>query len=254
MASSFTDGPSPETRQEQFEQGVAISLHLWQSLTIAVQNHWGGPDSSDKRDWLAGVIVDLFPNFVDLAAASSTSSATTITATTSATITPNTTTTVTTTAKSQPKNTNENTSLKPEPIAQDIEDTLLQVLFDEFEADVDDQSEAQVADRVLKCRAQCAAGDFSLVEELRARWLEAKGKRVVAQSRDAPDQDTDWDESGSSDDDDDGDEHGGKNGGGGGGEDVDMSDAPDLVPVAPREKPQPEIDEDGFEKVSRRRR
>ncbi|KAF2963683.1 hypothetical protein GQX73_g9886 [Xylaria multiplex] len=219
MASVSVEGPSPETRQQQFEQSVAISLHLWQSLTIAVQNNWGGPDSSDKRDWLAGVIVDLFPSFVDLAAA----------AVANAPSQNN--------AKSQSKN------LPDEPIAEDVEETLLQVMFDEFEANVDDQSEAEVADRIMKCRAQCAVGNFTLVEELRARWLETKGKKIVAQAAADEDQDTDW-ESGSDDEDDDGERN----------TDVDMNDAPALVPVVPKTKPQPEIDEDGFEKVSRKKR
>ncbi|KAI0870002.1 Pre-rRNA-processing protein TSR2-domain-containing protein [Hypoxylon argillaceum] len=220
MSSSSTEGPSPETRQQQFEQSVAISLHLWQSLTIAVQNNWGGPDSSDKRDWLAGAISDMFPSFVDLAAAAAETS-------------------------SQPNATqSQGRKLPDEPIAEDIEETLLQVMFDEFEANVDDQSEAEVADRIMKCRAQCAVGNFTLVEELRARWLDTKGKKVVAQVAADQDQDTDWD---SGSDDDEGDD---ENGNG----DVEMDDAPALVPVAPKEKPQPEIDEDGFEKVARRKR
>ncbi|TGJ88533.1 hypothetical protein E0Z10_g231 [Xylaria hypoxylon] len=223
MASSSVGGPSPETRQQQFEQSVAISLHLWQSLIIAVQNNWGGPDSSDKRDWLAGVIVDMFPSFVDLAEAA-------VPSTTDLSLQNNT--------KPQSK------KLPDEPIPEDVEETLLQVMFDEFEANIDDQSEAEVADRIMKCRAQCAVGNFALVEELRARWLDTKGKKVVAQAAADQDQDTDW-ESGS-DDDEDGDESGNA--------DVDMNDAPALVPVAPKEKPQPDIDEDGFEKVSRRKR
>lgn len=182
-----------------------------------MQNNWGGPDSSDKRDWLAGVIVDLFPSFVDIAAAASVSS--------------------------QSNNTQpQSTKLPEEPITEDIEETLLQVMFDEFEANVDDQSEAEVADRIMKCRTQCAAGNFTLVEELRARWLDTKGKKVVAQAAADPDQDTDWE--GGSDDDDDESSNA----------DVDMDDAPALVSVTPKEKPQPEVDEDGFEKVSRRKR
>ncbi|KAI1816554.1 Pre-rRNA-processing protein TSR2-domain-containing protein [Poronia punctata] len=224
MASSSPEGPSPKARQEQFEQGVAISLHLWQSLTIAVQNNWGGPDSSDKRDWLAGVIVDMFPSFTDLVTAASTSSQT----------------------NDQPKSSepqpNKN-KLPDEPIAEEIEETLLQVMFDEFEANIDDQSEAEVADRIMKCRAQCAAGDFSLVGELRARWLDTKGKKVVAQAAAEQEQDTDWD---SDEDDEEGDEN--EDG------DVDMDEAPPLVAVAPKEKPQPQIDEDGFELVPSRRK
>ncbi|KAI3320237.1 Pre-rRNA-processing protein TSR2-domain-containing protein [Xylariaceae sp. AK1471] len=223
MASSSTEGPSLETRQELFEQGVAISLHLWQSLTIAVQNNWGGPDSSDKRDWLAGVIVEMFPSFVDLATTASSSE----------------------NNNTQPPPTQSKTKKLPdEPIAEEIEETLLQVMFDEFEANVDDQSEAQVADRIMKCRAQCAVGDFSLVEELRARWLDTKGKKVVAQAAADPDQDTDW-ESGSDDDEED-DESGDG--------DVDMDDAPALIPVAPKEKLKPQVDEDGFELVPSRRK
>lgn len=37
-----------------------MSLSLWPALTLAVQNSWGGPDSSDKRDWFAGAISELF--------------------------------------------------------------------------------------------------------------------------------------------------------------------------------------------------
>ncbi|KAJ3578044.1 hypothetical protein NPX13_g2523 [Xylaria arbuscula] len=223
MASSGAVGPSPESRQEQFEQGVAISLHLWQSLTIAVQNNWGGADSSDKRDWLAGVVVDMFPSFVDLAAATTSTSTSTANNNTAQNGT-------------KPK------KLPEEPIAEEIEETLLQVMFDEFEANVDDQSEAEVADRIMKCRSQCAEGNFVLVEELRARWLDTKGKKIVAQAAADPNQDTDADTDSDDDEEDDGNN------------DVHMDDAPALVPVAPREKPEPQIDEDGFEKVSRRKR
>ncbi|KAI0395530.1 Pre-rRNA-processing protein TSR2-domain-containing protein [Xylariaceae sp. FL0594] len=228
--SSSVAGPSPEARQAQFEQGVAISLHLWQSLTIAVQNNWGGPDSSDKRDWLAGVIVDMFPSFIDLAAADSTSPQNNDQST-----------------PSQPQlNKNKTKKLPDEPIVEEVEETLLQVMFDEFEANVDDQSEAEVADRIMKCRAQCATGDFSLVEELRARWLDTKGKKVVAKAAADQEQDTDWD-SGSDeegDDEDDDNEN----------QDIEMDEAPPLVAVAPKEKPQPQIDEDGFELVPSRRK
>ncbi|KAI2633482.1 Pre-rRNA-processing protein TSR2-domain-containing protein [Xylaria nigripes] len=233
MAPNFAEGPSPESRQQEFEQGVAISIHLWQSLTIAVQNNWGGTDSADKRDWLAGVIVDMFPTFMDIAAATS--------QTTTTNNNNNNNNNTTDTQRTQTK------KLPEEPVPEDIEDTLLQVMFDEFEANVDDQSEAQVVDRIMKCRAQCAEGNFALVAELRARWLDTKGKKVAAQAGAEPNQETDS-ESGSDEDDEDGEDE--QNGDG----DVDMDDAPALVPVAPKEKPQPEIDEDGFEKVSRRRR
>ncbi|KAI0891853.1 pre-rRNA-processing protein TSR2 [Annulohypoxylon nitens] len=202
MASTEAES-SPETRQAQFEQGIAISLHLWVSLTVAVQNNLGGPESDDKRDWFAGAIVDMFPSFVDLA---------------------------------KPRKPSQ--KVPQDPIAEDIEATLLQVMWDEFETNVDDDSEVEVADRIMKVRTQCATGDFSLVEDLRRRWLATKGKTVKVQEVDGGDQETDW-ESDEDDDDED--------------EDVEMDEAPALVAV-PKERPPPEVDEDGFTKVTRKKR
>ncbi|KAI1211455.1 pre-rRNA-processing protein TSR2 [Annulohypoxylon truncatum] len=202
MASTEAE-TSPETRQAQFEQGVAISLHLWISLTVAVQNGLGGPDSDDKRDWFAGAIVDMFPSFVDLA---------------------------------KPRNPSQ--KVPQDPIAEDVEATLLQVMWDEFETNVDDDSEVEVADRIVKARTQCAAGNFEFVEELRRRWLATKGKTVKVQEVDGEDQETDWE----SDDDEDEED-----------EDVEMDEAPALVAV-PKERPPPEVDEDGFTKVTRKKR
>ncbi|KAI1443808.1 pre-rRNA-processing protein TSR2 [Annulohypoxylon stygium] len=202
MASTEAES-SPETRQAQFEQGIAISLHLWVSLTVAVQNNLGGSESDDKRDWFAGAIVDMFPSFVDLA---------------------------------KPRKPSQ--KVPQDPIAEDIEATLLQVMWDEFETNVDDDSEVEVADRIMKVRTQCATGDFSLVEDLRRRWLATKGKTVKVQEVDGGDQETDW-ESDEDDDDDD--------------EDIEMDEAPALVAV-PKERPPPEVDEDGFTKVTRKKR
>jgi pre-rRNA-processing protein TSR2 len=49
-----------EELQSRFDLGIWYTLFNWANLTVAVQNQWGGPDSSDKRDWLAGQISDLF--------------------------------------------------------------------------------------------------------------------------------------------------------------------------------------------------
>lgn len=35
-------------------------LSKWSALTFAIQNNWGGPNGSDKRDWLAGALSDIF--------------------------------------------------------------------------------------------------------------------------------------------------------------------------------------------------
>lgn len=60
----FTD----EKQQGRFELGVSMLIHNWDSLDIAVVNQWGGPDSSDKRDWITGIVISLFKenNVVDV--------------------------------------------------------------------------------------------------------------------------------------------------------------------------------------------
>jgi pre-rRNA-processing protein TSR2 len=42
--------------------GIWHTLFNWPILTVAVTSLWGGPDSSDKRDWLAGQVSELFTN------------------------------------------------------------------------------------------------------------------------------------------------------------------------------------------------
>lgn len=49
-----------EKQQARFELGVCMALAKWEELTIAVDNLWGGPNSNEKRDWMAGIVVDLF--------------------------------------------------------------------------------------------------------------------------------------------------------------------------------------------------
>ncbi|MCJ1229696.1 hypothetical protein MMC12_006365 [Toensbergia leucococca] len=53
--------PSPGTIaiQDKFDLSIALALSTWSALTLAVQNSWGGPQSSEKRDWFAGAISEL---------------------------------------------------------------------------------------------------------------------------------------------------------------------------------------------------
>ncbi|KAJ4407880.1 rRNA accumulation- protein [Didymella pomorum] len=50
----------PAELQDKFDLGIWHCLFNWPTLTVAVQNQWGGPDSSEKRDWLAGQISEQF--------------------------------------------------------------------------------------------------------------------------------------------------------------------------------------------------
>ncbi|KHO01782.1 Pre-rRNA-processing protein TSR2 [Metarhizium album ARSEF 1941] len=190
-------------RQSNFEQAVAYALHLWPALALAVENNWGGPDSGDKRDWFAGAIVDLFSEFSD----------------------------------------SPQTNAIDEPDLEDVETVLLQVMMDEFEVNVDDDSSTEVAGNIVRARAQCAIGQFDEVNKLGQRFQNLKGNKVdqLFQKAEDADQDTDWESDHDEEDDDD--DAG----------DVDMDDAPAL-PSAPKEKPAPEVDEDGFTKVTHKKK
>ena len=206
------------TCQSNFEQGVALALHLWPVLTHAVQNSWGGPDSQDKRDWFAGAVVDLFP---DLTKTSPSPSAP---------------------APAAAQNGSAN-GPAGEPDVEYVEEFLLQVMVDEFEANVDDDSSLEVAEQIIKARAECLRGKFTEVDALRRRWEGRKNSKVVFKKGEDEDNETDWDTE-EDDDDDDGD---------GDGDDVEMGDAPTMVSTK-KEKEEPEVDEDGFTKVTRRKR
>ncbi|AEO64101.1 uncharacterized protein THITE_2109881 [Thermothielavioides terrestris NRRL 8126] len=244
--------PSPATCQSNFEQGVALALHLWPALTLAVQNNWGGPDSSDKRDWFAGAIVDLFPDVSSLTPAQLQQRAhATATAFSSASSSRQQQTTTATTQQRQPAQNGAAASAAEEPDQEDVEAVLLQVMLDEFEVNVEDDSAFEVAEQVVRLRGECLHGRFDGVEELRRRWEARKGgggAKVVFQKGEDQDGETDWD----TDDDDDEDEEDEREGGGDG-EDVEMEEAPALVQTR-RVREEPEVDEDGFTKVTRRKR
>ncbi|KAM3457660.1 hypothetical protein NHJ6243_007749 [Beauveria neobassiana] len=205
--------PPASTRQHNFEQAVAYALHLWPALTLSVANGWGGPDSSEKRDWFAGAIVELFPEFTDADAAAAPDG----TSSTAA-------------------------SAADEADTEDVETVLLQVMVDEFEVNVDDDSALEVAQQIVRARTQCAAGQFDETNALAERFAKLKGGKVgqMFQKAEDPNQDTDDDPDDSEDDDDD-DE----------GSDVDMGDAPAPVPM---EKQEPQVDEDGFTMVTKKKR
>lgn len=188
--------PLPENAQAQFELGVSLLLNFWPALSLAVTSNWGagnGATSSEKRDWFAGAIVELFDE-------------------------------------------------RPDTDLEDVETVLLQVMLDEFEVNVDDDSGYEVAEGVLRIRGACGKGDYTEVERLRQRWEQSgKGKGASAKGmfRDAGEEEheTDGSEDEQSDD-----------------EDVEMGEAPQLVERVPKEKVAPEIDEEGFTKVTKKKR
>lgn len=55
--------PFPTDKQcANFELGVTMAIYNWHTLTTAVDNLWGGPQSAEKRDWISGLVIDAFEN------------------------------------------------------------------------------------------------------------------------------------------------------------------------------------------------
>ena len=183
-----------ETRKAQFELGITLSLFLWPSLSLAVTNHWGGPDSAGKREWFAQATIDVLGD-------------------------------------------------EPEADSAWVEEFLLQVMLDEFEVNVDDDSGFEVAEQIVRMRRDCAKGDYSEVSALKERW-DQRGGRDVLQSQFKEQQRTDEEDETDGSDEEDGEQEGDA-------DDVEMGEAPQLVA---REKPIPEVDEDGFTKVTKKKR
>ena len=189
-----------------------------------MQNNWGGPDSADKRDWFAGAVVELFPDVSALTPAQ-------LAYKTSQQQQPQ-------QAQSQSQNGGGSAAGGEEADQEDVEAVLLQVMLDEFEVNVDDDSAFEVAEQVVRVRGECLRGRFDEVDALRRRWEGKKGGKVVFQEVADEDGDTDWDT------DDDEEEE----------EDVEMGDAPELAVQARREREEPEVDEEGFTTVTRKKR
>jgi pre-rRNA-processing protein TSR2 len=171
--------------QSKFDLGIWHALFNWANLTVAVQNQWGGPDSSDKRDWLAGQISELFAS-------------------------------------------------EPLTNAEDVEVMLLQVLEDEFGVRLEDETEVIVGREIMAIRKEIGEGRTDTVDRLQKKWEARKGKEVDTGTVDVREsnQEGEWDSVDEESEEDD---------------DVEMGDAPALVPAKP--KPEPEVDEDGFTKV-----
>ena len=186
--------PSPQQIQAKIDLLISLELHAWPALTFALQNNWGGPASTDKRDWLAGAISDL--------------------------ISPPT-----------PQVTH----------VDDLEEVLLQVMLDEFEVVVDDETAMDVALKIWKGRERIIQGDFGDVDAAWGRFNEKSKSKMALNIQRAEVKDgdeTDWDS-----DDDDEEWDGFKDNDG----DEEMGEAPQLVQK--KEKPPAETDEDGFTKV-----
>lgn len=183
-----------------WELGVAYIIHSWPALTFAVTSNWGGANSSEKRDWLCGAIADMFPPL-----------------------------------DQSPSNpTGEDSG---EPDDYDVEETLAQVMQDEFEVQVEDDSIVPIAQLIIELRTALLQGNFGVVEQLRERFEKNKDKVLVANAQKRND-------GGECDDGEEEEED----------SDQEMGDVDGGVPVQTLQPSGPVFDEDGFELVQSRRR
>ncbi|KAF2123522.1 pre-rRNA-processing protein TSR2 [Dothidotthia symphoricarpi CBS 119687] len=185
MSTSSTTAMTPEQLQAKFDLGIWYTLFNWPILTVAIKNQWGGPDSADKRDWLAGHVSELFAK-------------------------------------------------DAQTDAEDVEVVLLEVLEDEFGIRLEDETEVKVAKEIVGLRKEIGEGNTSTVDALQKKWEARQGKEVATGDVNVREsnQDAEWDSVDEESDED---------------EDVEMGEAPALVPAKP--KVAPEVDDDGFTKV-----
>ncbi|KAG9237036.1 Pre-rRNA-processing protein TSR2-domain-containing protein [Amylocarpus encephaloides] len=123
-----------------------------------------------------------------------------------------------------------------------LEELLLVVMLDEFEVNVDDDSGLEVAEQIMRIRRNCAKGDYAEVVELKQKWDSRGGRgEDIGNLFEKKERTEEDDETSGSEEEDDN-----------GGVDVDMDEAPPLARV--REPVVPEVDEDGFTKVTKKKR
>lgn len=126
----------------------------------------------------------------------------------------------------------------PSTDGEDVEDVLLQVMADEFDVGLEDGSEVMVAATIMKVKEEIESSDFATVNQM---WEAFKNKKTpkVKAVRVGPTSDSEDSVDEESDDED-------------RCLDAEMTDAPE--PRKPKEKPIPEVDDEGFTKVVSRRR
>ncbi|KAJ5287376.1 hypothetical protein N7478_003062 [Penicillium angulare] len=122
---------------------------------------------------------------------------------------------------------------RPETDAEDLEDVLIQVMNDEFDVVIDDESAGNVADQIMELKEQTVRGEFGAIKEMWEMWQAKSAQKSATTNMFKQVESKDEDQE--TDDDTDEDEG-----------DVEMGDAPVR---APRERAEPEIDDDGFTKV-----
>ncbi|KAK3820420.1 MAG: Pre-rRNA-processing protein TSR2-domain-containing protein [Benniella sp.] len=128
----------------------------------------------------------------------------------------------------------------------DLEDILVQIMNDEFSVLLEDHSEQHIAKILEQLYLECTHGKYDLVETLKQDSQKVSGSLGGSKSRKNDDEDDD-----SSDEDG---EDGEAEEGSGESMDVEMGESSSSSAPSRKEKPEPIIDDDGFETVVRKSR
>ncbi|KAF9201192.1 hypothetical protein BGZ49_008569 [Haplosporangium sp. Z 27] len=128
----------------------------------------------------------------------------------------------------------------------DLEDILLQIMNDEFSILLEDQSEQHIAKVLEQLFLQCTHGKYDLVQSLKQDSQKISGAFKESKSQKADNGDDSSDDEDDEDDNDDKEREDGDM-------DVEMEGESSSAP-ARREKPEPIIDDDGFETVVKKGR
>ncbi|OCB88347.1 hypothetical protein A7U60_g4549 [Sanghuangporus baumii] len=189
---AISPAPAPDSSIVLFARGLIARLSVWEALRLAVDEGWGGPESAQKRTWMASEIVDAFEN------------------------------------------------AKPSeiPDAIYIEEMLLQIMADEFDTILEDESAEAVARDIMSLWEMRDADErikasVTVWEERMDRF---KGRKVV--SKEVMQESTEVD--GSSDEWEDGD-------------DTEDEEAPQLLDRhAQSHRAKPQVDDEGFTMVTKK--
>ncbi|KAN0097957.1 Pre-rRNA-processing protein TSR2 domain containing protein [Tylopilus felleus] len=204
---------TPHPNAVLFARGTLARLVLWPALRLAVHASWGGPASAEKQRWLAGVLVDQFEPFL----------------VTPAPLHP-----------TRARSAAESGAEEPPPDDVYVEALLLQIMADEFDVALEDDSAAGVARDIVKLFEAVRQGDDTFVKELEAQADVVKGKvpKYEMGAGSGSESGSDWE-----DEDDEGEEE------------SEGEPAPPLLNHSePRTREEPQVDEDGFTLVTKQGR
>jgi pre-rRNA-processing protein TSR2 len=190
--------------QVYLARALLARLAVWPVLRIAVDSSWGGPESKQKRSWMASELLDAFesssPSF--------------------STLSPN--------------------SVSNQVDEDYIEEVILQMMNDEFDCVIEDESSANVAEDIVKLWKEAQSGGEKAIEQSMIIWEEKEraiqGKQLQVQEI-KTEEEGGWEEgdgeSGDDDDEEDESEAG-----------MEADEPPALVDG--RNKEDPVVDKDGF--------